>query len=184
MRYNLAKSRLEETVTFATKLPSECTDDPIKIKSHGRFYQWGVGSKSWDTTSSSVSEWNGTSPMPQDTMWLEANDPCPRDYRLPTNDEFVALKNATTQTNGGGWNASDYGYKIFTSGNLKLEFPAVGCRDNSNGSLSLNGTYGYYWSSTQGNSSNGYGMYFGSSSVGPSHYYYKTLGLSVRCVRD
>ncbi len=182
MRYNLGKSRWEGT-SFATKLPSECTDDPIKTKSHGRFYQWDVGKKSWESTGSSVSGWNGTNPPTKNTSWLEANDPCPEDYRLPTMDEFVALKNATTQTNGGGWNASDYGYKIFTSGKLKLEFPAVGYRHYSSGVLYSQGVNGNCWASTQYDGEKGYYIHFNSSGVCPSSYNYKSNGLSVRCVR-
>lgn len=184
MRYNLSKSRLEGGATFATKLPSECTDDPIKTKSHGRFYQWDVGNKSWETTGSSVSGWNGTNPPTKNTSWLETNDPCPENYRLPTMNEFVALKNATTQTNGGGWNASDYGYKIFTSGSLRLEFPAVGYRYYVTGALGNQGTNGHYWSSTQYDVENGYNMTVGSSDVAPSDYASsKASSRIVRCVR-
>lgn len=184
MRYNLGKSRLESGgPTFATKLPSECTDDPIKTKSHGRLYQWDVGKKSWESTSNSVSGWDETNPPTSNTSWLEANDPCPKDYRLPTKDEFIALFSTTTQTNGGGWNASDYGYKIFTNGSLKLEFPAVGIRYRSTGTLSDQGVRGNCWSSTQYDVEMGYNMYFISSKVSPANYTYKSGGFSVRCVQ-
>ena len=184
MRYNLGKSKSEGT-SFATKLPSECTDDPIRTKSHGRFYQWDVGNKSWESTGNNVDGWNRTNPPTQNTSWLEVNDPCPEDYRLPTKDEFVALKNATSQTNGGGWNASDYGYKIFTSGSVKLEFPAVGNRSNNNGALLFQGMNGYYWSSTQyeNEEDKGYGMGFTISVTVQSGSNYKAVGFNVRCVR-
>ncbi len=184
MKYNLGKSRSEsEEPTFATKLPSECTDDPIKTKSHGRFYQWDVGKKSWNSTDLSVSGWSGTNPPTQNDSWLESNDPCPAGYRLPTKDEFAILKSETTQTNGGGWSASDYGYKIFTKGNVKLEFPSVGIRSITDGALIGNGTSGFYWSSSQYSSTNGYNMNFSSSGVKSDNYNTKASGRSVRCVR-
>ena len=182
MRYNLGKSRFEG-ISFATKLPSECTDDPIKTKSHGRFYQWDVGSKSWETTSISVSGWNGTNPPTTNTSWIESNDPCPEGYRLPTKDEFVALKNETIQTNGGGWNASDYGYKIFTSGNVKLEFLSVGLIHRSGGYLLNQGTNGYYWASEQQDREYGYEMDFTNGNIRPSIVAYKSSGMNVRCVQ-
>ncbi len=184
MKYNLAKSKLENGgPTFATKLPSECTDDPIKTKSHGRFYQWDVGNKSWESTGNSVSGWDETNPPTSNTSWLEANDPCPEDYRLPTKDEFIALKNATIQTNGGDWNASNYGYKIFTSGNNKLEFPAVGNRGNTSGVLYVQGVHGNYWVSTQYDEAKGCFINLNSDGVAPLGNTNKSYGLSVRCVR-
>ncbi len=185
MKYNLGKSKLENGgPTFATKLPSECSDDPIKTKSHGRFYQWDIGSKSWESTGSSVSGWNGTNPPTQNTSWLESNDPCPENYRLPTKDEFVVLKNSTTQSNEGGWNASDYGYKIFTNGNKTLEFPSIGRRHWSTGVLDYQSVYGYYWSSTQVDETKAYIMYINSNDVTPSYNNgNKSNGANVRCVR-
>ncbi|MDE6482268.1 MAG: hypothetical protein K2L01_00675 [Rikenellaceae bacterium] len=63
------------------------------------------------------------------------------------------------------------------------KFPAVGNRNNSDGSLNNAGTWGNYWSSTQYNSDNAYNMYFNSSSVN-TDWNNKTNGRSVRCVRQ
>jgi len=62
-------------------------------------------------------------------------------------------------------------------------FPAVGLRNNSDGSLNNNGTWGYYWSSDYYNSTNAYNMYFNSSSVN-TDWNNKANGFSVRCVRQ
>ncbi len=184
MRYNLGKSKFENGgSTFATKLPSECTDDPIKTKSHGRFYQWGCGEKSWESIGSRVSGWDEVTPPTGNISWLESKDPCPEDYRLPTKEEFVLLKNETTQTNAGGWNASDYGYIIFTSGNINLEFPAVGIRNRPSGILGYMGTYGNYWSSSQYDEEIGHNLNFSNNNVYPTGKYYKQNGLNVRCVK-
>ena len=182
MKYNLGSGRLEGTVTFATKLPSECIDDPIKTKSHVRFYQWDVGNKSWISTGNSVSGWNGTNPPTSNSSWLDINDPCPNGYRLPKAEEFVILKSNTTQTNEGGWSASDYGYKVFTSNNLTLEFPAAGYRVSNSGIQRNNGVGGHYWSSTQSDEINGFSMNFLNTSISPSANSYKSCGLSIRCV--
>jgi hypothetical protein len=48
--------------------------------------------------------------------------------------------------------------------------------------FSLQGSDGYYWSSTQGNASVGYNLGFLSSSVSPSGYVNKRYGFAVRCV--
>ncbi|MDE7356053.1 MAG: hypothetical protein K2N21_04700 [Rikenellaceae bacterium] len=63
-----------------------------------------------------------------------------------------------------------------------MEFPAVGWRDYSDGSLGNAGQYGYYWTSVANSSYGAYYLYFGSSSLyvtAPD----KRPGQSVRCVR-
>ncbi|MDE7356574.1 MAG: hypothetical protein K2N21_07420 [Rikenellaceae bacterium] len=114
--------------------------------------------------------------------------PCPDGYRLPTNTEFQNLIDNCTRTNGGGWSSSDYGYitlTLKTDSSKKLEFPAVGGRNTvSSGTLYDAGTDGYYWSSVAYGSSNAYGLYFGSSSLGVSGGDSKRRGFSVRCVRQ
>ncbi|MDE7133848.1 MAG: fibrobacter succinogenes major paralogous domain-containing protein [Rikenellaceae bacterium] len=167
--------------TFATKLPSECSG--TRAESHGKFYQWGIN-VAWNTTGTSASgatpsgSWN-TSTYPSN--WN--THPCPEGYRLPTKDEFQALINSSTVSRGGGWSSSDYGYIKFTSGSNSVEFPAVGYRNDSDGSLSGAGQYGYYWSSVAYGSYGAYDLYFSSGSVNPQGSWGKRLGLSVRCVR-
>ncbi|MDE7355333.1 MAG: hypothetical protein K2N21_00975 [Rikenellaceae bacterium] len=65
-----------------------------------------------------------------------------------------------------------------------MEFPAVGCRNYSVGSLYDAGAFGHYWSSvaSTSNSNYAYYLYFNSSDL----YLYNTNkqnGRSVRCVR-
>ncbi|MDE7355639.1 MAG: fibrobacter succinogenes major paralogous domain-containing protein [Rikenellaceae bacterium] len=64
----------------------------------------------------------------------------------------------------------------------RLEFPAVGYRYPTSGSLLTAGTWGYYWSSFALGSGSAYGLWFSSSdlTVDSSNRQY---GLSVRCVR-
>ncbi|MDE7355947.1 MAG: hypothetical protein K2N21_04140 [Rikenellaceae bacterium] len=64
-----------------------------------------------------------------------------------------------------------------------MEFPAVGYRYYSDGSLGYSGTDGYYWSSVTNGSDNAYLLYFSSSSLYVTNGYNKRNGRSVRCVR-
>ncbi|MDE7356710.1 MAG: fibrobacter succinogenes major paralogous domain-containing protein [Rikenellaceae bacterium] len=63
-----------------------------------------------------------------------------------------------------------------------MEFPAVGNRNYSSGSLNNAGTWGYYWSSVAASSSSAYYLLFLSSDLGVG-YYNRQGGFSVRCVR-
>ena len=183
--YNLANSRLESGgATFATKLPSQCTG--VRTESHGKFYQWDVGKKSWSSTGS-VSGWNSSNPPTSNSSWIAANDPCPNGYHVPTKDDFSTLVNNSNITYmSGTWSASNYGYIIFTSktsSSAKLELPAVGYR-STNSSLDGNDVRGNYWSSVSRNSSWAYYLYFGNNSILPSDINTKAGGFSIRCVKE
>ncbi|MDE7356729.1 MAG: fibrobacter succinogenes major paralogous domain-containing protein [Rikenellaceae bacterium] len=64
-----------------------------------------------------------------------------------------------------------------------MEFPAVGYRYYSGGSLSSAGVYGHYWSSVAGSSGGAFSLWFGSSDLGVTSGNRKRDGFSVRCVR-
>ena len=142
---------------------------------------WGIN-VAWNSTGSlggatPGGSWN-TSTFPSN--WN--THPCPDGYRLPTKDEFQTLINSSTVSRGGGWSSSDYGYIKFTSGSNSVEFPAVGYRSSSDGSLGSAGTWGDYWSSVVYSSSSAYLMYFGSSDLSVLSTS-KQSGRCVRCVR-
>ncbi|MDE7355343.1 MAG: fibrobacter succinogenes major paralogous domain-containing protein [Rikenellaceae bacterium] len=63
-----------------------------------------------------------------------------------------------------------------------MEFPAVGYRNYSDGSLQTAGQGGVYWSSVTASSYYAYYLYFNSDGL---HVYnlYKQYGYNVRCVR-
>jgi len=62
--------------------------------------------------------------------------------------------------------------------------PASGYRSVvSNGALGNQGSFGYYWSSTQLSSTQGYGLDFTSTNNVFASPNFKEYGLSVRCVR-
>lgn len=62
-----------------------------------------------------------------------------------------------------------------------LFLPAAGNRNNSNGQLNNRGNNGYYWSSTENSSINGYNMNFNSAGANVNNDN-RTNGFSVRCV--
>ena len=177
MKYNV-----DQPGTVAASLPSALTG--TRAASHGKFYQWNR-KVAWSTTGSSVSGWDTSTPS--GTSWGSSTNPCPSGFVVPTKAQWDALISACNATYmSGSWSSLNYGYLTLTdktNTSNKLEFPAVGLRSSSVGSLSNAGTGGYYWSSTQNGSDYAYYMYFNSSSVGTS-YPSRKNGLSVRCVRQ
>lgn len=102
-------------------------------------------------------------------------------WRMPTSAEFKELYDNTdrewTTINGiKGWK-----FMKKTDHSVFIFLPAAGY--GSNASLYNRGSYGGYWSSTYGSSSNAYGMYFYSSSVDPQDYSGRRSGFSVRAVQ-
>jgi hypothetical protein len=111
----------------------------------------------------------------EDSDWLPANDPCVNElgsnWRLPTRTEYLNIDNINGWTSWSGpWDSP-------------LKFHAAGYLHYSNGAITNRGTNGVYWSSSQNNLTEG--LYLSFSSV--HSYIYnnvKTLGYSVRCLRD
>ncbi|MDE7356406.1 MAG: hypothetical protein K2N21_06540 [Rikenellaceae bacterium] len=148
-----------------------CRSQVSQSKNHAHDKQSAGGatpSGSWNT-STYPSNWN--------------THPCPDGYRLPTDTEFQALINGSTVSRGGGWSSSDYGYIKFTSGSNSVEFPAVGIRNYSDGSLYGAGASGRYWSSVADGAGYAYHLYFRSSDLTVGSGYSKRDGFIVRCVR-
>jgi len=114
---------------------------------------------------------------------LQANDPSPADYRVPTDAEIKSLTNTTyvtmewTTRNGiGGMRFTDK-----TSGK-SIFLPAAGYLDKGNGQLTNPGTFGKYWSNASVIDLS-HSLYFISGgSVTPSSICYKADGYSVRSV--
>jgi uncharacterized protein (TIGR02145 family) len=98
------------------------------------------------------------------------NNPCPDNYRVPTEAELDAERLSWSSNNAAG---------AFSS---PLKLPVAGFRNAINGSLGDVGSRGYYWSNTV-SSSNSRVLFFSSSdaSMGGS---YRAHGRSVRCIKD
>ncbi len=101
--------------------------------------------------------------------WDQARTACPTGFHLPNKEEWVAELNKFSPKNASGANT------------------ALGLKKNgyrySNGSISSEGVYGYYWSSPASSSTGAYYLSFGSSNahVGSNG---KSVGCSVRCIKD
>jgi hypothetical protein len=122
------------------------------------------------TVSSAPNDWR--SPQ-NDNLWQGVNgvnNPCPSGYRLPTEAEINAERLSWSSNNAAGAFASP------------LKLPMTGGRSRINGSISLVGSYGYYWSSTVNGTNSRDLLFYGSNATLFSDV--RAGGRSVRCIKD
>jgi len=117
--------------------------------------------------------------------WETSRNVCPTGWHLPSDAEWKKLVDFLGSNSGtklkaqSGWssngNGTDiYGFSAFPGGSW------------SYGDDFYNfGDYGYYWSSTEYNTTNAWGhyLYYSYSDI-YRYYYYKKWGLSVRCIKN
>jgi len=169
----------------ATQVATSSTD----AAAYGDLYQWGrntdgheirtsttaagpVGSgtegATFITATVAPSDWLSAQ---DDNRWhgeSAAHNPCPSGYRVPSDYEWQAERNSWETKNSAG---------AFTS--LKLP---MGGRRGTNGTVSLPGTYGSYWSSTSSNTgARNLGFNTGNASM---YTNVRGHGFSVRCIKD
>jgi hypothetical protein len=107
--------------------------------------------------------------------WNLSNDPCNIElgnaWRIPTNTEWTNVDaSGSWATWNGPWNSV---LKMHAAGNLYA----------NSGVLQNRGIKGMYWSSTQGTNTMSYDINF-TSAVCTISVYIKTMGHSIRCIRD
>jgi uncharacterized protein (TIGR02145 family) len=152
-----------------------------------QFYQWNRAA-AW-AASGTVS--NFPSVADNSTTWTI--NPCPANWRLPTSTEFTALINtgaiwAEASTRGNAVVGKFFGANNATCtlpNNMYgcIFLPAGGTRSGNSGS-GFQGENGFYYSSTQVNSTTGYFLYFGggvSATVGS--WGSKQEAHNIRCVQ-
>jgi hypothetical protein len=109
------------------------------------------------------------------SVWAPANDPCTLElgtgWRIPTATEWNNVDGA------GGWNNWNGPW------NSALKMHAAGYINWADGSLSLRGIDGSYWSCAQSNPNTAQTLFFYSSSCS-MNIHPKSMGYSVRCVQD
>jgi len=144
--------------------------------SAGWYWQFNrqQGYKHDGTTRTPNTTW--ISSINENSDWLAANDPCNLElgsgWRLPTSTEW------TNVIANGGWTWAGW------SGpwNSVLKMHAAGDLDLG-GSLDWRGSYGDYWSNTQGDNSNSWLMEIGIDINSTMFNYPKAYGFAVRCIQ-
>ena len=152
------------TTNFTTEptAPSTSTDGTGQ---YGYLYNW-CAATGGDLASSGCSS-TITTPLPVTTASI-----CPAGWRLPTSNggEFTALNTAIN----GGSTTTDAGL---------IGTPWLAQRGgNWYSGFNTQGSYGYYWSSTQYSATSAYFLAFVSSSVNPANASLKNDGFAVRCI--
>ncbi len=167
---------------------------------YGGLYQWGRGSDGHEDRNSSVVYIGVTSDTPghvnfivpqagtcsdwrtpqKDTLWQGVdgiNNPCPAGFRLPTETEWQAEK-----ASWDGINPADISA-------LPIKLVAAGVRfSTAPPSVQYEGVNGYYWTSTvsilHDNCESAVSFRTSNKGVSSSEDWYRSPGLSVRCIKD
>jgi hypothetical protein len=165
------------------------------VAAYGLRYQFGKSDNSWVNGSAwysydwkspgwtniwSANDWGVLDTNKTTATWSNSDStsrtkmqwPCPANYHVPTNAEWVAINTA-------GW----WGATLWTNLSNTLKLPLAGDRLRNDGSMYNNGSYGLYWASSP-YSTSGYNVTFGYTYVNPSDYYYRSYGLSLRCLKN
>ena len=171
---------------------SRVATSSFDTQAYGDLYQWGRGAdghqKRYSQTTSTLSSSNTPGhnmfitvssgnidwrSQQNNSLWQGIkgiNNPCPEGFRIPTMAEWNSER--------ASW-SNPYLPGAFAS---PLKLPAAGNRYYSNGSLN-EGSRGYYWSSTVGESHFAQRLLFYSSDALISSDY-KANGYSIRCIKE
>jgi len=168
----------EDWVNLTTGAYGDYDNNPSNSETYGRLYNWYT-----------VDDSRGV---------------CPVDWHVPSDEEYKTLEMylgmSQSEADGTGWRGTNEGSKLagnaslWSNGSLESNaefgtsgFAGVpsGYRDNANGGSYYDiGLYGYFWSSTEGNSTSAWRRYLTYSNAGVYRINYgKRYGFSVRCVR-
>lgn len=134
----------------------------------------------WLASGGNTTRWGDGSQ--NENMAKATNDPCPAGWKVPSQKQWnsifrggTAPGSATSNT----WVWTGYGYQVGSS----LYLPAAGHRHYYDGTLKFIGQSGYYWSSTV-TGTNSYGLVFSSGNINTVSGEYRSMGFTVRCVRE
>jgi hypothetical protein len=154
----------------ATNQAASATD--ATEASAGWYFQFNNG-QGYRHDGSNLTPVTWSSTIDEDSDWTSGNDPCAimlgAGWRIPTYTE---------------WNNADglwLNYNDTYSSVLKIH--VAGYLDAADGSLTDRGTSGHYWSATQGTNTTAAKLYISAGTSGMFSNS-KTLGSSIRCIRD
>ena len=151
--------------TTAPTEPSTSTDGGATGKQYGYLYNFCAANRGQTG--------NGACTDSSSTAVDTTKSICPAGWRLPTGGSGGEFATLNTAINSGSA-SSDAGL---------IASPWLGQRGgNWFSGFDNQGSIGYYWSSTQGNSYSAYVLVFTSSYVDSSGDVYKDIGLSIRCL--
>ena len=172
--YTLAKYYVHTNANPTTNPTQPSTDTTGGGSGAGRQYGYlynfcaAMGAQNNPSGVNTAACSGSSTPTPNTTISI-----CPANWRLPTGQattgDFTLLNNAV---NGGLTN---------TDAGLRSEWLAQGSGYWASG-FYHQGSYGYYWSSSQASATNGRNLGFYSSYVNPSGNDDKLSGFAVRCV--
>ncbi|MCK0202675.1 hypothetical protein MWN41_06535, partial [Ornithobacterium rhinotracheale] len=158
--------------------PTQQATSKTDYKAYGSLFQWGReanGHELVDWTSSTsgrVVHSNLSWSRDMSSSLTTYHDPCPNGYHTPSKSEWDQLLSVVGSGNSNMWKER------------KLNLPAAGYRNSTNGSqFNSSGSNGYFWSSAQNGSNNAWELFFSSSGSYMSNID-RSYGQSVRCLKD
>ena len=161
---------------------SWCYDnDPANCTKYGRLYTWAAAMDSVGTwTANGKGCGLGSTCSPTNPV----RGVCPSGWHLPTSAEWDTLLTevggasvaAKALKSASGWDDSGNGTDDFG-------FSALPAGYSNGDTYSHNGSFAYFWSSSEYESYRSYYVYLEKDEAN-IHNYYRDLGFSVRCVKD
>ena len=158
------------------------------------YYTWG---SNWENNYSYNNLWsadNTARGFNDNSVVKTVYDPCPVGFKMPASNAFTGFtttgQNSSTQSELNIEDSQTFqnnlGHNFWTNSSktATIYFPASGCRDNSDGSLSTIGIFGSYWSAYYNVSNYGCFLIFYSGLVNPLYAGIRANGFAVRPVGE
>ena len=161
------------------------------------YYTWG---SNWENNYSYNNLWsadNTARGFNDNSVVKTVYDPCPVGFKMPASNAFTGFtttgQNSSTQsefniddTSNSQTFQNNLGHNFWTNSSktATIYFPASGCRDNSDGSLSTIGIFGSYWSAYYNVSNYGCFLIFYSGLVNPLYAGIRANAFAVRPVSE
>lgn len=171
--------------TLNVDAPGTFTANPADAGMH---YQWNR-KKGWPATGETVEDWDATTPE-GGTHWARVNDPCPEGWKVPRQKQLFSLLDTARVARSFTW-PEEYGVRGYEFTDKKtgnsIFLPLVRTRSvegKLNEDTEMYGTGCGYWSSFREGEKNAYFLYFGTKSGIYDNSFYRSAGMSVRCVAD